>query len=67
MPAASEDDAIRSQVGNQLTGQCLESRRPSLVDYLKTFPADVDLDDEVFARNRTPNSALDLDDLTRDA
>lgn len=34
--------------------------RPSLVAHLKQFPADVDLDDEAFARNRTPSREIEL-------
>ncbi|KGF68151.1 prevent-host-death protein [Hoeflea sp. BAL378] len=34
--------------------------RPSLVAHLKRFPADIDLDDEAFARNRTPSREFDL-------
>lgn len=34
--------------------------KPSLVAHLKRFPADIDLDDEVFARNRTPSREFDL-------
>ncbi|MCZ8181236.1 MAG: type II toxin-antitoxin system prevent-host-death family antitoxin [Rhizobium sp.] len=33
---------------------------PSLVAHLKLFPADVDLDDEVFARNRQPSREIEL-------
>lgn len=33
---------------------------PSLVAHLKRFPADVDLDDEVFARNRQPSREIKL-------
>lgn len=38
----------------------LGKERPSLVAHLKRFPADIDLDDEVFARNRTPSRAFEL-------
>ena len=34
--------------------------RPSLVQYLKTFPADLDLDDDVFTRNPAPSREVDL-------
>ncbi|URK88352.1 type II toxin-antitoxin system Phd/YefM family antitoxin [Rhizobium sp. RCAM05350] len=39
--------------------KALEPERPSLVHYLKTFPADLDPDDDVFARN--PASSRDVD------
>lgn len=38
----------------------LSRNRPSLVAHLKLFPADVDLDDEVFARNRQPSREIEL-------
>lgn len=34
--------------------------RPNLAEYIKTFPSDIDLDDDVFARNRTPSRDVDL-------
>ncbi len=34
--------------------------RPSLVQYLKTFPVDPDLADEVFSRNPAPSREVDL-------
>ena len=40
--------------------KALRKNRPSLVEYLKSFPADVDLDDEVFARNPAPSREVDL-------
>ncbi|SMF48209.1 hypothetical protein SAMN02982989_2518 [Xaviernesmea oryzae] len=33
----------------------LQQARPSLVHYLSGFPADIDLDDDVFARNPSPS------------
>ncbi|MGQ2968001.1 MAG: type II toxin-antitoxin system Phd/YefM family antitoxin [Allorhizobium sp.] len=33
---------------------------PRLVAHLKLFPADVDIDDEVFARNRQPSREIEL-------
>ncbi|ASY66271.1 proteinAntitoxin of toxin-antitoxin stability system (plasmid) [Sinorhizobium sojae CCBAU 05684] len=38
----------------------LRRERPSLVQYLKSFPADIDLDDDVFARNPAPSREVDL-------
>jgi prevent-host-death family protein len=38
----------------------LGKNKPSLVEYLATFPVDVDLDDEVFARNPAPSREVDL-------
>jgi prevent-host-death family protein len=38
----------------------LSKGRPSLVQYLRSFPADIDLDDEVFARNPAPSRDVDL-------
>lgn len=40
--------------------KALGKDRPSLVQYLKSFPSDVDLDDEVFARNPAPSRDVDL-------
>ena len=40
--------------------KALGKGRPNLVEYLKTFPSDVDLDDEVFARNPAPSRDVDL-------
>lgn len=40
--------------------RALAKDRPSLVAHLKLFPADVDLDDEVFARNRQPSREIEL-------
>lgn len=34
--------------------------RPSLVHYLRTFPADIDADDDVFARNPAQSRDVDL-------
>ncbi|KKX28139.1 type II toxin-antitoxin system Phd/YefM family antitoxin [Rhizobium sp. LC145] len=38
----------------------LRKDRPSLARYLRSFPADFDLDDDVFARNPTPGREVDL-------
>lgn len=38
----------------------LGGKQPSLIDYLKSFPDDIDLDDAVFARNPTPSRDEDL-------
>jgi prevent-host-death family protein len=38
----------------------LTKDKPSLAEYLSTFPADIDLDDEVFARNPAPSREVDL-------
>ncbi|QFI69653.1 hypothetical protein EKH55_4779 [Sinorhizobium alkalisoli] len=35
-------------------------KRPSLVQYLRSFPADLNLDDDVFARNPAPSREVDL-------
>ena len=40
--------------------KALGKDKPSLIQYLKSFPADVDLDDEVFARNPAPSRDVDL-------
>ena len=40
--------------------KALGADRPSLVRYLKTFPIDLDLGDDVFARNAAPARQLDL-------
>jgi hypothetical protein len=34
--------------------------RPSLVNHLQRFPADIDLDDEILSRNRMPSREIDL-------
>ncbi len=38
----------------------IRSGRPSLVQYLKTFPADLDPTDDVFSRNPAPSREVDL-------
>ena len=38
----------------------LGGKQPSLIDYLKSFPDDIDLDDAVFARNPAPSRDEDL-------
>lgn len=40
--------------------KALGGTRPGLVDYLKNFPNDIDLDDDVFARNPAPSREVDL-------
>lgn len=40
--------------------RALASDRPSLVDHLKRFPTNIDLDDETFSRNRMPPREIDL-------
>lgn len=40
--------------------RALAKDRPRLVAHLKLFPADVDLDHEVFARNRQPSREIEL-------
>lgn len=40
--------------------KALRKGRLNIVEYLKTFPSDVDLDDEVFARNPAPSRDVDL-------
>jgi prevent-host-death family protein len=44
----------------EVARKALAKDRPSLVQYLKTFPADIDLDDDVFARNPAPSRDVDL-------
>jgi prevent-host-death family protein len=34
--------------------------RPSLIEYLKTFPVDFDSTDDVFSRNPAPSREVDL-------
>lgn len=40
--------------------KALGKDRPSLVRYLRNFPADIDLEDDVFARNPAPSREADL-------
>lgn len=40
--------------------KALGEKRASLVQYLKSFPAHIDLDDDVFARNPAPSREVDL-------
>ena len=40
--------------------KALGTDRPSLLHYLKTFPADIDADDDVFARNPAPSRDVEL-------
>lgn len=40
--------------------KALQKEQPSLVQYLKTFPADFDLEDDVFARNPAPSRDVNL-------
>lgn len=44
----------------EVAKRALTKDRPSLAAHLKLFPADVDLDDEVFARNGNPSRAFEL-------
>ncbi|WP_324613748.1 type II toxin-antitoxin system Phd/YefM family antitoxin [Rhizobium mongolense] len=47
--------AVLVSVGAAETaGKALRKDRPSLVRYLKPFPADLDIDDDIFARNPAP-------------
>lgn len=39
--------------------KAIRSGRPSLVQYLKTFPADFDPSDDVFSRNPAPSREVD--------
>lgn len=38
----------------------LRKDRPSLVNYLQSLPADIDLDDPAFSRNPAPGRDVDL-------
>ncbi|MCQ1833954.1 type II toxin-antitoxin system Phd/YefM family antitoxin [Neorhizobium galegae] len=40
--------------------KALRKDRPSFVRYLRSFPADINLDDDVFARNPAPSREVDL-------
>ncbi|WP_276118932.1 type II toxin-antitoxin system Phd/YefM family antitoxin [Pararhizobium qamdonense] len=40
--------------------KALGTNRPSLLHYLRTFPADIDADDDVFARNPSPSRDVEL-------
>ncbi|WP_168879907.1 type II toxin-antitoxin system Phd/YefM family antitoxin [Rhizobium sp. P28RR-XV] len=40
--------------------RAIRKDRPSLVQYLKTFPADVDPADDIFSRNPAPSRGVDL-------
>lgn len=40
--------------------KAIRKGRPSLVQYLKTFPADPDPFDDVFSRNPAPSREVDL-------
>jgi antitoxin (DNA-binding transcriptional repressor) of toxin-antitoxin stability system len=40
--------------------EALRTDRPSLVQYLKSFPVDIELDDGEFARNSVPSRDIDL-------
>lgn len=44
----------------EVAKRALAKGRPSLVQYLKTFPADADFDGDVFARNPAPSREVDL-------
>ena len=51
---------IVSVVAAEAAKKALQKDRPSLVQYLKTFPVDIDPDDDVFARNPMPSRDVDL-------
>jgi prevent-host-death family protein len=40
--------------------KALGKQRQSLVSYLMSFPKDIDLDDDLFARNPAPSREVDL-------
>jgi prevent-host-death family protein len=40
--------------------KALGTNRPSLLHYLRTFPADIDADVDVFARNPAPSRDVEL-------
>lgn len=40
--------------------KALGTGRPSLVDYLRTFPSELDMGDDIFTRNSAPSRAVDL-------
>jgi len=40
--------------------KAMEKDRPNLIEYLKSFPGDIDLDDELFSRNPAPSREVDL-------
>jgi prevent-host-death family protein len=40
--------------------KALRKDRPSLIQYLKTFPADLSDDEDVFSRNPAPSREVDL-------
>jgi hypothetical protein len=40
--------------------KAIRKGRPSLVQYLKTFPADFDPTEDVFSRNPAPSREVDL-------
>ncbi|WP_105371749.1 type II toxin-antitoxin system Phd/YefM family antitoxin [Neorhizobium huautlense] len=44
----------------ELAQKALGKDRRSLIQYLRNFPADVDLSDDVFARNPAPSREADL-------
>ncbi len=53
--------AVLVSVGAAETARkALRKDRPSLVQYLKAFPADLDIDDDIFARNPAPSREVDL-------
>ncbi|WP_337268742.1 type II toxin-antitoxin system Phd/YefM family antitoxin [Oryzifoliimicrobium ureilyticus] len=44
----------------EVAQKSLATQRPSLVKFLQAFPDDLDLADEVFARNTKPSREVDL-------
>lgn len=44
----------------ELARKALGKDRPSLIRYLRNFPANIDLNDDVFARNPAPSREVDL-------
>ncbi|MHC2296336.1 prevent-host-death family protein [Rhizobium mongolense] len=56
-PAAAVLDSVGAA---EAARKVLRKDRPSLVQYLKTFRANSDLDDDVFARNPASSGEVDL-------
>lgn len=51
---------IVSVAAAEAARKAMRSDRPSLVDYLRAFPADTTLDEDIFARNPAPSREADL-------
>jgi prevent-host-death family protein len=51
--------ALVSLEAAEAARRALAREGPSLVDHLKRFPVDIDLDDEIFCRNRMPSREID--------